>query len=104
MRQARDWKFRAEFEGEAPCGKKRHLHFARMSFGKILLFLLGVLVVLAIIVALALSGIFNRLVTLQQGTDAAWAQVQNVYQRRADLIPNLVNTVTAWATFAKSKP
>jgi len=41
-------------------------------------------------------------VTLQQGTDAAWAQVQNVYQRRADLVPNLVNTVSGAANFEKS--
>ena len=45
---------------------------------------------------------FNRLVGLQQATDAAWAQVQNVYQRRADLIPNLVNTVSGAANFEKS--
>ena len=57
---------------------------------------------MAIIVGLWVSGIFNRLVTLQQGTDAAWAQVQNVYQRRADLIPNLVNTVSGAANFEKS--
>jgi LemA protein len=73
-----------------------------MSIGKILLVLLGGLIVLAIIVAMWISGIFNRLVTLQQGTDAAWAQVQNVYQRRADLIPNLVNTVSGAANFEKS--
>jgi LemA protein len=48
------------------------------------------------------TGIYNRLVTLQQSTDAAWAQVQNVYQRRTDLIPNLVNTVSGAANFEKS--
>jgi LemA protein len=73
-----------------------------MSFGKILLAIVGVLVVVAIIVALSISGIYNRLVTLQQATDAAWAQVQNVYQRRADLVPNLVNTVAGAANFEKS--
>jgi len=73
-----------------------------MSAGKILLAVLGFFVVLAIVVALWVTGIFNNLVTLQQGTDAAWAQVQNVYQRRADLIPNLVNTVTGAANFEKS--
>ncbi len=73
-----------------------------MSAGKILLAVFGGFVVLAIIVALYVSGVFNRLVTLQQGTDAAWAQVQNVYQRRADLIPNLVNTVAGAANFEKS--
>jgi len=73
-----------------------------MSAGKILLAVLGFFVVLAIIVALWVTGIFNNLVTLQQGTDAAWAQVQNVYQRRADLVPNLVNTVAGAANFEKS--
>jgi len=69
---------------------------------KTLLVVVGVLVVLAVIIGLAVSGTYNRLVTLQQGTDAAWAQVQNVYQRRADLVPNLVNTVAGAANFEKS--
>lgn len=73
-----------------------------MSFGKILLIVLGGLAALALVIGLWVSGIFNRLVTLQQGTDAAWAQVQNVYQRRADLVPNLVNTVAGAANFEKS--
>ncbi len=70
--------------------------------GKIILVVLGILVALVVAVGLWVSGIFNRLVTLRQGTDAAWAQVQNVYQRRADLIPNLVNTVSGAANFEKS--
>ena len=40
---------------------------------------------------------YNRMVTLQEGVDSAWAQVQNVYQRRLDLIPNLVETVKGYA-------
>lgn len=73
-----------------------------MSFGKILLVVLGGLAVIALIVGLSISGVFNRLVGLQQGTDAAWAQVQNVYQRRADLVPNLVNTVSGSANFERT--
>src|SRR6185503_6628743 len=73
-----------------------------MSFGKILLVIVGVVVALGVIIALLIGGIFNRLVTLQQATDAAWAQVQNVYQRRADLVPNLVNTVKGAANFERS--
>src|SRR3954470_24467653 len=69
---------------------------------KILLGIVGFLVVVALVIGLWVSGIYNRLVTLQQGTDAAWAQVQNVYQRRTDLIPNLVNTVSGAANFEKS--
>lgn len=73
-----------------------------MSAGKILLIVVGGFVLLALIAGLWVSGIYNRLVTLQQGTDAAWAQVENVYQRRADLVPNLVNTVAGAANFEKS--
>jgi LemA protein len=61
-----------------------------------------ILLFIIIIGALALGGIYNRLVRLQQGVDQSWAQVQNVYQRRADLIPNLVNTVQGAANFEKS--
>ncbi|MEY4940077.1 MAG: hypothetical protein RIQ93_1812 [Verrucomicrobiota bacterium] len=73
-----------------------------MSAGKIILLVVGALFALAVIAGFAVSGIYNRLVTLQQGADAAWAQVQNVYQRRTDLIPNLVNTVSGAANFEKS--
>jgi LemA protein len=65
----------------------------------------GVLVVLGVIVLviIAICGLsYNHLVKLQQGTDSQWAQVQNVYQRRADLIPNLVATVSGAANFEKS--
>lgn len=75
---------------------------AGMSIGKIVLVVVGALVALVLVLGLWISGIFNRLVTLQQGTDAAWSQVQNVYQRRADLVPNLVNTVAGAANFEKS--
>ncbi len=45
---------------------------------------------------------YNNLVGLSQETDKQWAQVQSVYQRRADLIPNLVQTVSGAANFEKS--
>jgi LemA protein len=73
-----------------------------MSAGKIALIVLGLLVAGLIGVALWAGGIYNRLVTLQQATDGAWAQVENVYQRRTDLIPNLVNTVSGSANFERS--
>jgi len=66
--------------------------------GVVLLLLLFIVV----IAALAIAGSYNRLVRLQQSVDQSWAQVQNVYQRRADLIPNLVNTVSGAANFEKS--
>lgn len=46
-----------------------------MSIGKILLIVVGFFALLAVVLGLWISGIFNRLVALQQGTDAAWAQV-----------------------------
>jgi LemA protein len=64
-------------------------------------FLLGI-IVLAVIAGIVAMSSYNRLVNLQQGTDAQWAQVQNVYQRRADLVPNLVSTVAGAANFEKS--
>src|SRR6266567_3381470 len=64
--------------------------------------LLAILLFIVVIAALALGGSYNRLIRLQQSVDQSWAQVQNVYQRRADLIPNLVNTVSGAANFEKS--
>lgn len=60
------------------------------------------IVVLALVVGLWFMGSYNGLVSLQQATNAQWAQVQNVYQRRADLVPNLVSTVSGAANFEKS--
>lgn len=62
----------------------------------------GILVLGFVILVLVAVGGYNRLVRLAQGTDSQWAQVQNVYQRRADLIPNLVSTVSGSANFEKS--
>lgn len=61
-----------------------------------------VVVLVVVVASLALMGSYNRLVGLQQSVDQSWAQVQNVYQRRADLIPNLVSTVAGAANFEKS--
>src|SRR5438132_11947094 len=63
---------------------------------------LVVLLFIVVVAALALGGSYNRLVRLRQTVDQSWAQVQNVYQRRADLIRNLVNTVAGAANFEKS--
>lgn len=68
-------------------------------------------IILAVVAALGLMALivigtavasYNRLVGLSQAVDSHWAQVQNVYQRRADLIPNLVATVSGAANFEKS--
>jgi LemA protein len=62
------------------------------------------IIVVLVVLALVVGGFFvwaigvnNRLVALEQGVTGAWAQVQTVYQRRADLIPNLVETVKGFA-------
>lgn len=64
-------------------------------------FLLIAAVVIGAIILGAVST-YNGLVGKQQGVDAAWAQVSNQYQRRADLVPNLVKTVQGSADFEKS--
>jgi LemA protein len=64
--------------------------------------ILGVLAFVALLILMTVIGGYNGLVTKSQAVDGQWAQVQNVYQRRADLIPNLVSTVTGAANFEKS--
>jgi len=55
-------------------------------------------ILLAVVIVPLLSGCgYNRMVELEENIDASWAQVENVYQRRADLVPNLVNTVKGYA-------
>jgi LemA protein len=63
---------------------------------------LGILVLAVVALGLAIVGGYNGLVRSSTGVDAAWAQVQTQYQRRADLIPNLVRTVEGAANFEKS--
>lgn len=59
----------------------------RMKFG-----------LLAVVVAFLFSSCgYNKMVTMEEQVTSSWAQVENVYQRRADLIPNLVNTVKGYA-------
>ncbi len=62
----------------------------------------GILAAVAVAGFLYVSGVYNGLVNRSQAVDAQWAQVQNVYQRRADLVPNLVATVSGAANFEKS--
>jgi LemA protein len=71
----------------------------KIAIGCGVLAVLGV--IMLVIVAIA-GGSYNRLVRLSQQTDSAWAQVQTDYQRRMDLIPNLVGTVSGAANFEKS--
>lgn len=63
---------------------------------------LGIIVIVIFIIYNFFSGSYNNMVSKDESVSAAWAQVENVYQRRADLIPNLVNTVKGVANFEKS--
>lgn len=56
-----------------------------------------VVVFLVIIVIASITKSYNKIVTMEESVSSQWAQVENVYQRRADLIPNLVNTVKGYA-------
>jgi len=72
-----------------------------MAKSKTLIGCLGILLIVVIIIGLTVSGTYNSLVTLDQSVRSQWAQVENVYQRRADLVPNLVETVKGAAAFEK---
>ncbi len=66
---------------------------------KVILGVVGAIVLTVLIIGFSVTGTYNSLVQLDQATQAQWAQVQNVYQRRADLVPNLVATVKGAANF-----
>src|SRR2546430_12769231 len=64
--------------------------------------LVVIILFIVFVIGLFFWGTYNRLVTLDQTVNKKWGDVQTVYQRRADLIPNLVNTVQGAANFEKS--
>ena len=66
---------------------------------KIALGVVGALLLLVLICGSWVAGSYNTLVKLDQATQAQWGQVENTYQRRADLVPNLVATVKGAAKF-----
>jgi len=68
---------------------------------KIWIVLLAIVGVIALI-ALSFAGTYNGLVQMDEKVKQSWAQVENVYQRRLDLIPNLVETVKGYAAHEKS--
>ncbi len=63
---------------------------------------LAVVLVGLLIAAAGVTGIYNSLVGLDQKVQAQWGQVENQYQRRADLVPNLVETVKGAAAFEQN--
>lgn len=62
---------------------------------------LGLIAVVVLGLGFYLAGQYNALVESDQRVEAQWAQVENVYQRRADLVPNLVSTVRGAAEFER---
>jgi len=67
----------------------------------ITLSVIGVIVLIGIILVAWGVGAYNNLVTLNENVNQSWSQVENQYQRRTDLIPNLVNTVKGYANFER---
>ncbi|HUX61206.1 MAG TPA: LemA family protein [Ignavibacteriaceae bacterium] len=60
----------------------------------------GIFFIVAMFIIWGISS-YNNLVTLSESVNQSWSQVENQYQRRADLIPNLVNTVKGYANFER---
>lgn len=60
---------------------------------------IGIVVLVAIILYFSIKGSYNKMVQKDEAVTSQWANVENVYQRRLDLIPNLVNTVKGYANF-----
>jgi LemA protein len=69
---------------------------------KIALGVIGAIVLVVLIFGVSIAGTYNSLVALDQAAQSQWGQVENVYQRRADLVPNLVATVKGAANFEQS--
>jgi LemA protein len=61
--------------------------------------IIGVIAVVVLFAYSSIKGTYNKMVSLDEGVKTQWSQVENVYQRRADLIPNLVSTVKGYANF-----
>jgi LemA protein len=68
---------------------------------KKILIVLAIIIGLLVLIGLAIAGKYNSLVKQEEAVKTAWAQVENVYQRRLDLIPNLVETVKGYAKHEK---
>lgn len=61
-----------------------------------------IVIIVAVLIVVWAASSYNGLVSRQEGVASQWSQVENVYQRRLDLIPNLVRTVQGYANFEKS--
>jgi len=67
----------------------------------VVLTVLGIIALILLGIVMWYFGTYNSLVTMKQGVNGQWAQVETQYQRRYDLIPNLVNTVKGYMQFEK---
>ena len=65
-----------------------------------LVWILGIVGIIALVAFFAVGGV-NRIVAMDENVKSQWSQVQNQYQRRMDLIPNLVETVKGYANFER---
>lgn len=65
--------------------------------------LITIIAIVAVIIVIGMwaAGAYNSMVTVQEKATTAWSNVQSTYQRRADLIPNLVETVKGYAAHEK---
>lgn len=62
----------------------------------------GIIIVIGMVVGVYGFSVYNKMVKLDENVKTAWSQVENVYQRRMDLIPNLVETVKGYASHEKA--
>lgn len=72
-----------------------------MKLARIGCIAVALILIVVVIVGMSLAGRYNAMVSRQEGIKGAWAQVENVLQRRGDLIPNLVETVKGFAAQEK---
>ena len=66
-----------------------------------LLILVAIIIAALVVTGFMIASVYNNLVVKEEGVNGAWAQVENVYQRRADLVPNLVEAVKGYVAHEK---
>lgn len=69
---------------------------------KIILIIIAVIAIIGVLIGVRTIGIYNQIIAFDESVKEKWAQVENAYQRRFDLIPNIVASVQGEANFEKS--
>ena len=69
---------------------------------KIILIIIAVIAIIGVLVGVRAIGAYNKIIAFDESVKEKWAQVENAYQRRFDLIPNIVASVQGEANFEKS--